>query len=119
MQDQKNKKTIIFSLIIFLATVFLIGTKLVMDKKSKDFGFLATKEAESFVRDYFLRQGNLEAKVVLVEFLDPECESCRAFYSYVKKIMGEYPEQVQLVVRYMPFHKNSKYAIRVLEVVRK
>ncbi len=118
MQDQKNKKIIILSLVIFLATAFLIGTKLVMDKKDKEFGFLATKEAESFVRDYSPRQGKKDAKVVLVEFLDPECESCRAFYPYVKKILADNPEKVQLVVRYMPFHKNSKYAIKVLEAAR-
>ncbi|POB14770.1 disulfide bond formation protein DsbA [Halobacteriovorax sp. DA5] len=59
------------------------------------------------------------AKVVLVEFLDPECESCRAFSPYVKEIMNKYEGKVKLVVRYAAFHKNSAYAISILEAARK
>ncbi|NQZ98479.1 MAG: thioredoxin domain-containing protein [Myxococcales bacterium] len=56
-----------------------------------------------------------DAKVTLVEFLDPECEACRAFHPRVKKLLSQYPKSVRLVLRYMPLHQNSVYAAGALE----
>jgi len=58
--------------------------------------------------------GPTMAKVVVVEFLDPECEACRAFHPRVKKILAEFEGKVRFVTRYMPFHHNSPVAIRAL-----
>ncbi|MDT9156070.1 DsbA family protein, partial [Escherichia coli] len=56
----------------------------------------------------------------VVEFFDPACEACRAFYPLTKRILEAYPEKVRLVVRYTPFHGDvSETAIRVLEVARR
>ena len=54
--------------------------------------------------------GPADAMVTIVEFLDPECESCRAMAPIVKKLMKDYEGRVRLVVRYMPLHKNSLLA---------
>lgn len=54
--------------------------------------------------------GPADAPVTLVEFLDPECESCREFYPRVKQILKDYDGKVRLVVRYMAFHHNSRLA---------
>jgi len=51
--------------------------------------------------------GPEDARVTMVEFLDPECESCRAAYADVKAILDEYPKDLRLVVRYFPLHGNS------------
>lgn len=59
--------------------------------------------------------GPADAPVTLVEFLDPECESCGAFHPTVKKILKDYDGKVRLVVRYMPFHPNSVLAATVTE----
>jgi protein-disulfide isomerase len=59
--------------------------------------------------------GPADAPVTLVEFLDPECESCGAFSPVVKKILKDYDGKVRLVVRYMPFHPNSVPAATVTE----
>ena len=53
-----------------------------------------------------------------MEFLDPECESCRELYPYVKQIMAKHKDRVRLVIRYAPFHPNSEFAIRILESLR-
>src|SRR5690606_3339619 len=74
--------------------------------------------SESLVRPHSPKLGPDEARVQLVEFLDPECESCRAFHPVVKQLLGEFDGQVQLVIRYMPFHGNSAYAASVLEAAR-
>lgn len=54
--------------------------------------------------------GPADAPVTVVEFLDPECESCAAFSPVVKKMLKDYDGKVRLVVRYMPFHPNSVLA---------
>ncbi len=55
------------------------------------------------------------ARVTLVEFLDPECESCAAMHPIVKRVMSESQGRVRLVIRYMPLHGNSTYAATALE----
>lgn len=61
------------------------------------------------------RLGPSSAPVTLVEFLDPECESCRAMHPTVKRVVAEYGQDVQLVVRYFPLHSNSVQAAKALE----
>ena len=59
--------------------------------------------------------GPADAPVTVVEFLDPECESCGAFHPTLKRILRDYDGKVRLVVRYMPFHPNSVLAATVTE----
>lgn len=54
--------------------------------------------------------GPADAPVTVVEFLDPECESCRAFSPYIKELLKQYDGKLRLVVRYMPLHPNSRLA---------
>lgn len=63
-------------------------------------------------------KGANSAKVTVVEFLDPECESCSAMYPIVKKIFDEYKTDIKLVVRYMSYHQNSRYVANILEGAR-
>lgn len=63
--------------------------------------------------------GPANAPVTIVEFFDPSCESCRAFYPIVKKMMSQHPADVRLVLRYVRLHKGSEEAIRLLEAARK
>jgi protein-disulfide isomerase len=96
----------------------VIGASLFKKSQQERLSFLADENSEIFARDYSPRYGNEDAKVFLIEFLDPECESCRAFYPQVKTLLEEFKGKVQLVVRYAPFHNNSKIAIRALEAAR-
>jgi len=71
--------------------------------------------AEQLVRPDSPTLGATDAKVTIVEFLDPECESCAQFNPTVKKILKEYEGRVRLVVRYMPLHPNSMLAATYTE----
>lgn len=70
---------------------------------------------ETLVRPDSPTLGAPDAPVTLVEFLDPECESCAAFSPVIKKIMSQYDGKVRLVLRYMPLHPNSLRAATLLE----
>jgi protein-disulfide isomerase len=71
--------------------------------------------AEMLVRPDSAMLGSTDAPVTLVEFLDPECESCAAFSPVVKKILKDYDGKIRLVVRYMPLHPNSLRAATLTE----
>ena len=80
----------------------------------------ASKAVEStvFVRPHSPIIGPKKAPVTLVEFFDPSCEGCVAMYPYVKQILAEYPRDVRLVIRYLPLHKGSEEAMRIIEAAR-
>jgi protein-disulfide isomerase len=63
--------------------------------------------------------GDANAKVHIVEFLDPACETCAQFYPLVKKLIADNPGQIRLSLRHVAFHEGSDYVVRVLEASRK
>ena len=72
----------------------------------------------ALVRAHSPTVGPVAAKVTIVEFFDPACEACRAFYPIVKQTMAQYPGNVRLVLRYAPLHQGSDEAVRILETAR-
>jgi len=75
--------------------------------------------ASALIRFSSPTTGSPNAKVHIVEFLDPACEGCKAFYPVVKGVLAEYPGKVRLSVRHLAFHKGADYVVRVLEASRK
>lgn len=80
---------------------------------------MAQKNASVFVRDHSQSLGSDEAKVFLIEFMDPACETCAAFYPFVKKMMAANPGKIKLVLRYAPFHDGADYFVKILEAAKK
>jgi protein-disulfide isomerase len=62
--------------------------------------------------------GDADAKVHIVEFLDPACGTCALFYPMVKGWMAEVPGQIRLSIRHVPFHEGVDYVVRILEASR-
>jgi protein-disulfide isomerase len=81
----------------------------------------AVSEAEDspLERAYSVSQGPADARVVLVEFFDPACETCREFHPHVKKLVTAHPGKVRLVLRYAPFHQGSDTMVLILEAARR
>jgi protein-disulfide isomerase len=63
--------------------------------------------------------GDPNAKVHIVEFLDPACETCARFYPMVKGWLNEVPGQIRLTVRHVAFHEGAEHAVKILEASRK
>lgn len=58
-----------------------------------------------------------DAAVTFVEFLDFECEGCRAAYPIVEQLRADYGDRVEFVLRYFPLpgHVNGERAARAVE----
>jgi protein-disulfide isomerase len=62
--------------------------------------------------------GDAAAKVHVVEFLDPACETCAQFYPVVKQLIEQNPGRIRLSVRHVAFHEGADYVVRLLEASR-
>lgn len=116
------KKEIKYLFIVAFGVVILsfVGFKFLLQGKvqTKTTGNPAFPLITNLVTDYSFSYGHADAKVTVIEFFDPECESCSAVSPYIKKEMKHYEGQVRWVFRYMPYHFNSKTAIAALESAR-
>jgi protein-disulfide isomerase len=97
-------------IIIILALGFsLFGTQKPIEKKESLSPFVIKSD------DWVV--GNPNSSVILIEYLDFECEICSKYYPLVKQIKQEYNANIQVVVRYYPLpgHPNSMTAARLAE----
>lgn len=104
---------------ILLLMVFVLGSFLVKDRQQESLSSLTRKHAEALIRDHSPVLGNTAAKVALVEFMDPGCETCRAFDPFIKQMMAAYAGKLKLVIRYAPLHHGADYMCAVLEAARR
>jgi len=78
----------------------------------------AAKNAAHLASAHAPLLGPADAKVHVVEFLDPACETCALFYPHVKKLRADHPGRIKLSIRHVPFHEGSEHVVRVLEAAR-
>jgi protein-disulfide isomerase len=78
-----------------------------------------TIDRSALVRMHSPGEGRADAPVVIVEFFDPACGTCRSFYPLVKQLMADNPGRIRLVMRYAPFHKGSDKVVALLEAARR
>lgn len=114
-----KKQNIVLISMICLIIAFVFGSYLYKSQQAKKLDFMARENASTFVRDYSLTLGSDDAKVYIVEFFDPACETCRDFYPIVKNLISYNAGKVKLIVRYAPFHAGSDYFVKILEAARK
>lgn len=114
------KTHIIFGLtVVVLIIAFVVGSSYYKGKQAEKVGFLAQENAELFIRDHSQTLGSDDAKVYLIEFMDPACETCAAFFPFVKQIMNANPGRIKLVLRYAPFHDGADYFVKIIEAAKK
>lgn len=112
------KYVLIGSTCLILAFAFVVGSNYYKGQQSEKYGFMAEKNSELFIRDHSQTLGSDDAKVYLVEFMDPACETCAVFAPFIKKIMNANPGKIKLVLRYAPFHDGADNFVKILEAAR-
>ena len=103
---------------LVLVVGFWLGAAYYKEWRTAELGFLAQESASTFVRPHSPTLGSEDARVYIVKFTDPACETCAAFSKYTKEAMDAFPGQVRFVVRYAPFHAGADDAVRILEAAR-
>ncbi len=114
-----NRKIIFVVAAVALLFVFAVGTLLYRSERVADLQSAAGANQALLARFHAPSVGRQDAKVHIVEFLDPACETCRAFYPLVKKIIAEHPERIRLSVRHVAFHPGSEFVVKALEAAKK
>lgn len=113
-----NRRALVVLTGIFSVAIFSGATVFYQNEQTKRARAIAATRAEALVREHSPIIGPANAPVTIVEFFDPSCEACRAFYPPLKQILGLFPNDVRLVVRYAAFHEGSDVAVKILEAAR-
>jgi protein-disulfide isomerase len=114
----KKKFTVLIS-IVFLILLFVVGVNVYRSHQAKKYEFMAQENASTFVREYSQTLGSDDAKVYLIKFSDPACETCSAFHPFVKKLMAVNEGKIKLIIRYAPFHDGADYFVKILEAAKR
>jgi len=110
-----------FTLIALLLMVvaFVAATMFHNSGEEKAMTERATNNSAALIKEYSVKVGNPDAKVTLVEFMDPACGTCAQFHPLVKQLMQQQAGKMNLVIRYSPFHQGSDQMVAMLEAARK
>ena len=109
------KKFTVVGLVAVTTLFFYLGMNAYQSRVQTAQDVQVKAEQTRLVRMHSPVFGPQNAPVTIVEFFDPACETCRAFYPIVKNLMAQYPDDVRLVIRYAPFHQGSDVVVKLLE----
>ncbi len=109
----KQKYLVIVSA-VFLLIAFVAGAMYYQSQKAAAGAEAYLRDRSTYVRDYSPIRGDPAAKVEIVEFFDPACDTCKEFEPLVKKLMDAHPGKVRLIARYSPFHPGSDQVVKIL-----
>lgn len=114
-----KQKTLFAVAVVLLLLGFIAAALIYNAERQGQAGQVAAANNEALVRMHSPALGRADAPVVIVEFFDPACETCAAFYPMVKEILAANPDRIRLVLRYAPFHQGSDQVVAALEAARK
>ena len=112
------KKFTVIGLVTVVSLFFYLGMNAYQKRVQNAQDVQVRAEQSRLVRMHSPVFGPQGAPVTIVEFFDPACETCRAFYPIVKALMAQYPNDVRLVIRYAPFHQGSDRVVKLLEAAK-
>lgn len=113
-----NPRVLLTLLVVVVAAVGTAVFLSVRDAGSTASTESAAPSAGLTVRENSHRLNSVPGSdVYFVEFLDFECEGCRAVYPAIEQLRAEYGDRVNFVLRYFPLssHFNAQRAARAVE----
>ena len=112
------KRILFVGACVVLVGGFLIAAWYYKTWRAAELGFMAQENISTFIRPHSPTLGSDDAKVYIVKFTDPACETCASFSPFIKQAMGAFPGKIKLVIRYAPFHQGADEVVRILEAAR-
>lgn len=114
-----QKKPVVVATVVAAFAMLALGLWSYFANQNSQGPEAITVDRTALTRPHSPSMGKDYAPIVIVEFFDPACETCRTFYPMVKQLMAQHPERIRLVMRYAPFHKGSDKVVAVLEAARR
>ncbi len=114
-----NHKTIVIAVLASLLVLFVGGSIYYDSQQAVKHAQRLAQHKDALAKPHAPHLGNPKAKVTIVEFMDPACETCSQFHPFVKKLLQKHSYKLNLVLRYAPFHEGSENVIQLLEASRK
>ncbi|MGB3484264.1 MAG: thioredoxin domain-containing protein [Mycobacterium sp.] len=114
----RNARLLITALVIAVVAVVTVVVLMVRDSDPAAPAEAQDSAPGQVVRDNSHRLNSVpDSDVTFVEFLDFECEGCKALYPAIEQLRTEYGDRVNFVVRYFPLsgHFNAERAARAVE----
>lgn len=113
-----KQKQIMVVAIALLIGGFILGGMFYKDVQSTKMSDMAAAQQSVFTPEYAPVIGPKDAKVTLVEFYDPACETCAQFSPLLKDLVKKYDGKLRVVLRYAPLHKNSDQVVMMMEAAK-
>lgn len=115
------RRNVILSIVLVAVFVAVVAVAVAVTRPPSGTGATDVAETSSAVpvvrEDSHVLSDAGAGAPVLVEFLDFECEACRAAYPFVEQLREEYAGELTFVVRYFPIpsHANAINAAVAVE----
>ena len=114
-----KKNYIVIATVLVMGLLFALAAYFYNTQQLEIKNKQAKQHANALIPPHAIKKGNPQAKVTIVEFLDPACGTCKQFHPIIKDLLKKYPGKINLVVRYAPFHPGSDRMVAILEAARK
>ena len=118
-ENRHSRTSLIAAAVVILVLAVLAATFFSKGEDTQSVQTEAAARQAALASEHSPALGDPGAKVHIVEFLDPACETCALFFPMVKQWMTEVPGEIHLSVRHLAFHSGSDYAVKILEASRK
>ena len=118
-ENRYSRRSFVAAAFVVLVLALVAATFLYESDDTQSLQAEAAARQAALASEHSPALGDPGAKVHIVEFLDPACETCALFFPMVKQWLAEVPGKIQLSVHHVAFHPGSDYAVRILEASRK
>lgn len=109
-----KRKSVVLVSAVLLLLVFVAAVLYYQRHQAQEAAKAYQRDKSTFVRPHSPAKGSPDAKVEIVEFLDPACGTCREFHPLVEGLLRDHPGKVRVYVRYAPFHSGSDTVVKML-----
>lgn len=114
-----NQKTMFALVGAILVLAFLMASMIYRNHQSSTQSGAVSQNQSMVERQGAATKGSADARVTIVEFLDPACGTCRDFFPMVQNLISQYPGKVRVMVRYAPLHPGSDQVVKMLEAAHR
>ncbi|MBK6349385.1 MAG: thioredoxin domain-containing protein [Proteobacteria bacterium] len=117
--SRTRRRGILIGIVVAVLLDVVVGTLLYRNDRSPPLQGTAVGNHAPLASAHSPMLGDAGAKVHIVEFIDPACETCAQFFPLVKQLMAENPDRIRLSIRHVAFHGGSDFAVKLLEASRR